>query len=67
MIKPPCKDCPKRELKCHDTCYEFRKFKEEKEKEQKERQKERDRYFSLSPEIIYKLNKESRDRRSRGK
>lgn len=26
---PPCKDCPKRHIACHDTCPDFRAWREQ--------------------------------------
>lgn len=30
-MMPPCKDCPKRKLGCHDRCEEYRQFKAERQ------------------------------------
>lgn len=29
---PPCKDCPDRKLRCHDSCERFQSWKAEREK-----------------------------------
>lgn len=42
MKVPPCKDCEKRELRCHATCEEYASFKEKLAREKQKREIEKD-------------------------
>lgn len=32
MLKPPCKDCKKRQIGCHSVCPEYNEYNKEREK-----------------------------------
>lgn len=40
-MHPPCKDCDRRTVNCHDTCKEYRQFRAEREAICKERYRQR--------------------------
>lgn len=45
MIKPPCKGCLLREIRCHSTCERWMIYQREKDKERERIYTERNKYM----------------------
>lgn len=62
----PCRYCTDRKLLCHGSCELYKAYRIAVEKEAETRQRERDACYPFPKEIMDKMAKVSRNRRSRG-